>query len=181
MSRKLTRLDFIAKIFRTFFLFILSGFGITRLVLSTPENFVWQIDPKNCEKCGKCATDCVLTQSAVKSVHNLSMCGYCNLCFGFFQPGTKRFTEDAENQLCPTGAIKRKFIEVPYFEYTIDESLCIGCGKCVKGCTLFGNGSLYLQINQDLCQNCNECSISRVCAGDAFNRIPAEKGYIKKG
>ena len=50
----------------------------------------------------------------------------------------------AENQLCPTAAIKRTFIEDPYFQYDIEEQLCIGCAKCVEGCNTFGNGSLHL-------------------------------------
>ena len=69
----------------------------------------------------------------------------------------------AENQLCPTGAITRKYIDkkggVRYFEYTIDEGLCIACGKCVVGCRLM-NGSLFLQVRHDRCLNCNECSIA---------------------
>ena len=76
-----------------------------------------------------------------------ALCGYCDICTGYFP--TKDYVLDtgAENQLCPTGAITRKFIEkqggVRYFEYTIDERLCIACGKCVVGCRLM-NGSLYL-------------------------------------
>jgi len=52
----------------------------------------------------------------------------------------------------PDGAIKRAYVEDPYFEYTIDERLCIGCGKCVKGCNAFGNGSLQLQVRHDRCR-----------------------------
>jgi electron transport complex protein RnfB len=58
--------------------------------------------------------------------------------------------------------------------------LCIGCAKCVEGCTRFGNGSFYLQVRHDRCLNCNECSIARVCAGDAFRRVPASQPYIIK-
>lgn len=143
------------------------------------RNYVWQIDPKKCVKCGRCATSCVIEPSAVKCIHQFDICGYCKLCFGYFQPGAKSLTENAENELCPTGALKRRFIEEPFFEYTIDESLCIGCAKCVKGCNLFGNGSLFLQVKQDLCQNCNDCSIARVCLGQAFKRIPASQGYFE--
>jgi electron transport complex protein RnfB len=89
----------------------------------------------------------------------------------------KELDTAAENLLCPTGAIQRKFVEDPYFEYTIDESLCNGCGKCAKGCNSFGNGSLYLQIKQELCTNCNECAIMNVCPDDAIQRVPAAKVY----
>jgi electron transport complex protein RnfB len=106
------------------------------------------------------------------------MCGYCKLCFGFFLPGAASLTSAAENQVCPTAAIKRQFIENPYFEYTIDEPLCIGCGRCVKGCGAFGNGSLVLQVRHDRCLNCNECAIARNCPADAFSRVPAEEPYL---
>jgi Na+-translocating ferredoxin:NAD+ oxidoreductase subunit B len=142
---------------------------------------VWQLDPNKCTQCGRCATECVLNPSAVKCVHSFSMCGYCKLCFGYFQPGADALTSDAENQLCPTGAIRRKFVEDPYFEYTIDESLCIGCAKCVKGCGAFGNGSLHLQVRHDRCVHCNDCSIARACPANAFLRVPATQAYILKG
>ena len=109
------------------------------------------------------------------------MCGYCDLCSGYLQPGAKSRDTGAESQLCPSGAIKRTFVEEPYFEYTIDEDLCIGCGKCVKGCNSFGNGSLYLQVRHDLCLNCNECSIARSCPSRAWKRVPASQPYILRG
>ncbi len=142
---------------------------------------VWQLDPEKCIQCGQCATECVLTPSAVKCVHAFSMCGYCELCFGYFLPRAGELNEAAENQTCPTGAITRRFIEEPYFEYTIDETLCIGCGKCVKGCTTFGNGSLFLQVRHDRCLNCNECSIAVACPADAYRRVPADRPYLLKG
>ena len=138
---------------------------------------VWQIDPWKCTQCGRCATECVLEQSAVKCVHSFDMCGYCQLCTGYFEPQPNKLTTAAENQLCPTGAIQRQFIEDPYYEYTIDEPLCVGCAKCVKGCTMFGNGSLHLQIRHDHCVNCNECSIARACPADAIQRVPAGQPY----
>jgi electron transport complex protein RnfB len=122
----------------------------------------------------------VLEQSAVKCVHAFAMCGYCNLCTGYFEPEPNALTTAAENQLCPTAAIQRTFIEDPYYEYTIDEKLCIGCAKCVEGCNRFGNGSLFLQIRHDRCVNCNECSIARTCPGDAFRRVPAKQPYLLK-
>lgn len=141
---------------------------------------VWQIDPTKCVQCGQCATHCVLNPSAVKCVHLFSLCGYCKLCFGYFRPGTKTLTSGAENQLCPTGAIGRSFIEDPYYEYIINETLCIGCAKCVKGCNAFGNGSLCLQVRHDICVNCNECAIARACPAGAFYKIPAAKPSLLK-
>lgn len=142
---------------------------------------VWQLDPAKCIQCGLCATSCVMSPSAVKCFHVYTMCGYCDLCGGYFKPETKNLTTAAEHQLCPTNAIKRKFIEDPFFEYTIDKELCIGCAKCVKGCGAFGNGSLQLQVDHSLCVNCNDCSISRVCPSEAFSRVPADKPYLLEG
>jgi len=144
------------------------------------KGYVWQIDPYKCTQCGQCKTNCVLTPSASKCTHAFKMCGYCDLCGGFLRQGVKTISTGAENQLCPTGAIKRRFIEEPYFEYTIDEKLCDGCAKCVKGCGDFGNGSLYMQIRHDICVNCNECSIARTCPSNAVIRIPADQPYIRK-
>jgi electron transport complex protein RnfB len=144
------------------------------------SGYVWQIDPFKCTQCGQCKTNCVLTPSASKCVHAFQMCGFCDLCGGFLRQGVKTISTGAENQLCPTGAITRKFVEEPYFEYTINEDLCDGCAKCVKGCGDFGNGSLYMQIRHNLCVNCNDCSIARTCPSDAITRIPAETPYIQK-
>jgi electron transport complex protein RnfB len=141
----------------------------------------WQIDPQKCTQCGRCETHCVLPVSAVKCFHANKVCGYCDLCGGYYVSNVKELNTAAENMMCPTGAIARKYVEEPYFEYTIDEDLCNGCGKCVKGCSSFGNGSLYLQVNRDLCTDCNECQISTVCAANAISRVPLEMAYKLKG
>jgi electron transport complex protein RnfB len=144
------------------------------------DNTVWQIDPNKCIQCGRCATECVLSPSAVKCVHSFTICGYCLRCFAYFDPQTNDFTSAAENQMCPTGAITRRYIEEPYYEYTFDEELCIGCGKCVKGCATFGNGSIYLQVRHDRCLNCNQCDIALQCPADAFVRVPSDRPYLLK-
>jgi electron transport complex protein RnfB len=144
------------------------------------KNTVWQIDPTKCTQCEHCATSCVLTPSAVKCVQSYPVCGYCRLCFGYFQPNAPELTSAAENQLCPTGAIERVFVEDPYWEYNIDEEACIGCAKCVKACEMFGNASFYLQVRHDQCVNCNDCSIARHCPADAWVRLPASDPYLLK-
>ena len=144
------------------------------------EEMVWQLDPYKCIQCGNCATNCVLTPSAVKCAHAFAMCGYCKLCTGYFVPDPAALNTGAENQLCPTGAIQRSFVEDPYYEYTIDQNLCIGCGKCVKGCNAFGNGSLFMQVMHDRCLNCNECSIGAACPAQAYERVPADRPYLLK-
>jgi electron transport complex protein RnfB len=159
----------------------LSGFvGFLAGRRGQADDLVWQIDPDKCIACGNCATYCVLDESASKCVHSFPMCGYCELCTGYFEPAPNDLNTGAENQLCPTGAISRKLIEDPYYEYTIDETLCIGCAKCVKGCTAFGNGSLHMQVRHDRCLNCNQCAIAAACPSQAFVRLPAGNPYLLK-
>ena len=144
------------------------------------DDTVWQIDPAKCIQCGKCAVNCVLDESAVKAVHVHALCGHCDLCTAFFEPEPISLDTGAENQLCPTGAIVRRYVEKPYFTYDIDEPLCVGCAKCVKGCEMFGNGSMFLQIRHDRCTNCNACSIADSCPSRAIRRVPATTPYLLK-
>src|SRR5260370_2551552 len=94
---------------------------------SVARGTVWQIDPQRCLRCDRCATHCVLEQSAVKCIHGYALCGYCQLCTGYFEPAPNDLNTGAENQSCPTAAIKRTFVEDPYYEYPIDHNLCIRC------------------------------------------------------
>lgn len=144
---------------------------------------VWQVDPYKCIQCGKCATECVLKPSAVKCVHGYAMCGYCKLCFGFFESEAlpeRMAGTAAEFQRCPVDAIVRTYKRDPYYQYDIREDRCIGCGICVKGCGAYGNGSLFLQIRHDRCMNCNECSIAAACPAQAIRRVPVTQPYLMK-
>lgn len=178
--QKLTRRQFLGGAVRGAFTFTLAGTAGYLVAGRRADATVWQIDPRKCTQCSNCATECVIQPSAVKCVHDFQVCGYCLRCFAYFDPTTSDFTTAAENQMCPTGAITRKFIEDPYYEYTFDEDLCIGCAKCVAGCETFGNGSIYLQVRHDRCLNCNQCAIATQCPADAFVRVPAADPYIHK-
>ncbi len=180
INRGKTRFEFLkegAGRLATLALGLLGGMALFR---SRAATTVWQIDPTKCVHCEHCATSCVLTPSAVKCVQSYPICGYCRLCFGYFQPGAPALTSAAENQLCPTDAIERRFIEDPYWEYNIREDTCIGCAKCVKACEQFGNGSFYLQVRHDRCVNCNDCSIARQCPANAWERVPIGQPYRLK-
>jgi electron transport complex protein RnfB len=184
LNQDVTRRQFLRGIGRYTLLGVLGLLGLSLgrgMRRAKGEEYVWQIDPEKCTQCGRCATACVLSPSAVKCVHAYVVCGYCNLCGGYHQPNTKTPDTAAENQLCPTSALRRRFIEEPYYQYDVDEALCIGCGKCVKGCGSFGNGSLFLQVRHDRCANCNECAIARQCPGEAFSRVPVARPYRLRG
>ncbi|MBT3210346.1 MAG: ferredoxin [Bacteroidetes bacterium] len=176
-NNNLSRRDFINRSVRVSAFIGLGGLGAILFKNNVSGETIWQLDASKCIQCGRCATDCVLAQSAVKCMHVYDMCGYCDLCGGYFRTEVKDLTTAAENQLCPTRAIERKFVEEPFFEYKIDEKLCIACGKCVAGCGAFGNGSLQLQVNPDICTNCNQCSIAKNCPTDSFQKVPVNKPY----
>jgi electron transport complex protein RnfB len=180
ITEKMSRRELFRKTTRIISAAIVGGGALFFATKSRTAASVWQIDPNICVQCGNCAVNCVLEPSAVKSVHAFAICGYCDLCSGYLRPNALELDTAAENRLCPTGAIQRTFIEDPYFEYTIDESLCIACGRCAKWCTAFGNGSLFLQVRHDRCLNCNECSIANKCPSGAFRRISSEEPYLLK-
>ena len=179
-KKKISRREFFGK---SLWSSLLAGVGVFGgyLGFKGTGDTVWQIDPAKCTQCGNCATFCVLEESAVKCVHAYAMCGYCDLCTGYLDPLAKDIDTGAENELCPTGAIERSFVQDPYYEYSIDEELCNGCAKCVKGCTAFGNGSLFMQVRHDRCVNCNECAIAVACPSEAFVRVDANSPYLLKG
>lgn len=181
-SADLTRREIIARGMRLGGLMAAAGVAGALIAKSASAETVWQIDPFKCIQCGKCATNCVLNPSAVKCQHNAEqLCGYCRKCFGYFkQVQGNQYDESAESQLCPVGAIERTHIEGEHFEYHIDTKKCIGCAKCVKGCTVEGNQSLFLQIDQSLCVGCNQCSIARNCPSQAISRVPLSSPYILK-
>ena len=180
LSRPENRREFLRGGLRVATLTGLGGLLGTLAQRTSRAETVWQLDPNRCLRCGNCATECVLEQSAVRCVHAHVLCGYCELCTGYFEPEPNDLNTGAENQLCPTGAVERTFVEDPYFQYHINESLCLGCAKCVEGCNRFGNGSLYLQVRHDRCLNCNECAIASTCPGDAFRRVPVNQPYLLK-
>lgn len=159
---------------------ILAISGVLARETRGEASYFWQIDPNLCTFCGLCETHCVLPLSAVKCVHAIDICGFCDLCGGYFRSNVRELSTAAENLMCPTGALVRKFIEDPYFEYSVIEELCNGCGLCARGCNAFGNGALYLQIMRHLCQDCNECQIATVCPPNAIIRVPRHTPYLRR-
>jgi len=181
MSEKKSRRQFIDLSLR---IAGLTGIGAATAVLTNraAKSSVFQVDPSLCAACDLCRTSCVLSQSAVKAVNEFTKCGYCQLCPAYYDVAS----QPDENGLptgktCPQDALKRRVVgeideEDPnnnYYEYTIDEELCDGCGKCVKVCKPpAGNGSLHLEVRYNRCDECSSCAIQLVCPENAIVRIP---------
>ena len=64
---------------------------------SEADELVWQLDPDKCIQCGNCATYCVLDVSAVKCINAFDMCGYCDICTGYFEMNYTSLDTAAEN------------------------------------------------------------------------------------
>jgi electron transport complex protein RnfB len=181
MSEKSSRREFMDRSFR---ILGLAGIGGSAVLLAkrSARSMVFQVDPSKCAACDLCRTSCVLSHSAVKAVNEFTECGYCQLCPAYFdvtsQPDEKGLPT---GKTCPQDALKRRVVgkideEDPnnnYYEYIIDESLCDGCGKCVKACKPpAGNGSLHLEVRYNRCLDCDSCAIQRVCPENAIIRVP---------
>ena len=76
------------------------------------EGTVWQLDPNKCTQCGRCTTHCVLNPSAVKCINQFNICGYCDLCFGYLQPGSRGRDTGAENQIGRASCRERVLVKV---------------------------------------------------------------------
>ncbi len=183
MSEKSTRREFIDLTSRAIGLTALGAAATTLVVRRASAHAVFQVDPVKCAACDLCRTSCVLSLSAVKAVNDFAKCGYCQLCPAYMdvtsQPNEKGIPS---GKVCPQDALKRRVVgrEDPddpnnnYYEYTVDEAQCTGCGKCIKACKPpAGNGSLRLEIRYNRCVTCNECSILVACPEAAIVRVPA--------
>ena len=180
MTTRTTRRQFIDRSFRTAgFVGLFSTAGV--LVRRASADTVYQVDPNRCATCDLCRTSCVLSHSAVKAVNDFDKCGYCRLCPGYYDVTSAPDEKGVPTgKVCPRDALKRKVVgrvdeEDPnnnYYEYFVDETLCDGCGRCVKACQPpAGNGSLRLEIRYDRCLECNSCAIAVVCPDAAIVRL----------
>lgn len=169
------------------------GGSVLYLVRKAGREGVWYIDLDRCvnsrlgahgvDVCERCATECVLALSAIRAINVFSECGRCYICPGYHDVKSAIGPDGLPSQLvCPRDAIERKAIgwvdpDDPtnnYYEYTIDEQRCNGCGRCVMGCKPpNGLGSMRLQVRHDLCLDCNRCAIAQACPDDAYVRGPA--------
>lgn len=181
MSERSTRRQFFDRTFRIAG-FVAIGTAAGRLAHRAAADTVYQVDPNKCTTCDLCRTSCVLTHSAVKAVNDFDKCGYCMLCPAYYDVASVPDRKGIPlGKVCPRDALKRKVVgevdeEDPnnnYYEYFVDETLCDGCGRCIKACLPpAGNGSLRLEIRYDRCLECNTCPIQIVCPDAAIVRVP---------
>ena len=166
------------------------------LVRRVCANDAWAIEPNKCVNirlgvtgservCDVCATSCVRPLSAVRAVNDHANCGRCCICPAYFDVRSPIGSDGLPTKkLCPRDAIERNVIgdEDPYdplnnfYEYTIDEEKCNGCGRCVMECKdPSGLGSIRLEVRYDLCLRCNQCTIAQECPEDAYARVGPEE------
>jgi electron transport complex protein RnfB len=195
MTKRISRRDMLGHTVRGA---VVLGLGGTAglLIRKADGQVVWQLDAARCLNscagdvgvpvCGVCTSQCVIAQSAVRAVNDHAKCGRCYICPAYYNVTSAVDDEGLPSEkLCPRDAITRAPIgdvdpEDPannYYEYTIDEAKCDGCGKCVMACKEpAGLGSIRLAIRHDLCVDCNYCSIAQACPRDAFDQLPARRG-----
>lgn len=175
---------------------VLLGMGGTAfyLVKKADGQVVWQVDASRCvnsrlgnngaDVCSLCTSECVVSLSAVRAVNDFSKCGRCYICPAYYniRSAIDEYGLPSE-KACPRDAITREAIgwvdpsdpANNFYEYTIDENLCDGCGICVMGCKEpLGLGSITLKIRYDRCVDCNQCAISPNCPEDALVRLDTE-------
>ena len=162
------------------------------LVLKANKTYAWTIAADRCvnsklgvlgvDTCELCASECVLTLSAVRAVNEFSKCGRCYICPSYYKI-TSAVGPDGlpSEKVCPRDAIERKAIgwidpDDPannFYEYVIDEMKCNGCGRCVMECKEpAGLGSIRLEVRHNVCVDCNRCSIAAACPEEAYDRLP---------
>ena len=112
-SEKISRRELFRRGTRIVTAAIVGGGALFAVSKSRTEATVWQIDPNICIQCGNCSINCVLEPSSVKCVHAFAICGYCDLCSGYFRQNALALDTAAENRLCPTGAINEISSKIP--------------------------------------------------------------------
>ncbi len=194
MNEPVSRRDALGRVIRGAAAIGLGG-GALHLIRKADGQIVWQVNAARCinsrldeidvEVCDLCLAECVVTQSAVRAVNDFAKCGRCYICPAYFN--VKSAVDEnglPSEKLCPRDAIGRAPIgwidpgdpANNFYEYTIDEAKCDGCGKCVMACKEpAGLGSIRLMVRHDLCVDCNSCAVATACPKDAVVQLPTEE------
>ncbi len=189
MSEQPTRRDVLKTAVRGSGALVLGG-TVFYLTTKAGAEGTWYVEPSKCinirlgetgrDACTLCSTSCVLPLSAIRAVNEFAECGRCCICPAYYDVTSETGKDGLPTKsLCPRDAIERKAIgfvdpDDPlnnFYEYTIDDKLCDGCGRCVMACKEpAGLGSIRLEVRYDLCLDCNRCTIAQVCPDDAMVR-----------
>ena len=94
MSKKVTRREVLGHAARGTALVGLGGVAAL-LAVKANKTYAWQIDAARCinsklgevgvKVCELCATECVLSLSAIRAVNEFSKCGRCYICPAYFK------------------------------------------------------------------------------------------------
>lgn len=165
---------------------VLKGGGSDPQFIQPPHRFGWQIDPQACTYCGLCEKACVRRPSAVKAVNDQKKCSNCVACYGHLRDLKTPSAQIASTDqlVCPLRAVSRTLLFGGIngaYRYDIDPALCTGCSKCARECNVHGSGSMFLIIRPDLCFECDECAIARVCPSKAVLKVPLYPASEIKG
>lgn len=146
-------------------------FTLYTLVVNSHIGFqLWVINNDKCNGCGKCATSCVLVHSAVRAFVDTTISTGVEAEPAYLLKTGKKYSRGKANRVCQTGAISRVKIDKNHYKYSIDQSRCIACGKCVRRSQHRGDGSFKLQVDQSKCLECNICNIEKSCSQNAIVR-----------
>lgn len=87
-------------------------------------------------------------------------------------PGGKAVAEALAKKLGVTADLSEHVEQVPVYA-RIEESLCIGCTRCLKECSvdaIYGATKLMHTVITDACHGCGKCVL--VCPTDAIVLVP---------
>lgn len=87
-------------------------------------------------------------------------------------PGGKAVAEALAKKLGVSADLSEHVEQVPVYA-RIEESLCIGCTRCLKECSvdaIYGATKLMHTVITDACHGCGKCAL--VCPTDAIEMLP---------
>ena len=83
------------------------------------------------------------------------------------------------NTICPVGTVLSFFARFSWFKVRIDDSKCVGCGLCAKGCKASCIDFKNHKIDYSRCVVCGDCLGNCHKGAMHFGRVKSEEGRVK--